>query len=102
LYELTVRDTPWLYEAWSSLFISFWATTTQAEIEQEIERGGRIRTTPHPVKLLSKGETDWLRVQVEVSKNWKTLLGLQNRRRIWGDCQEILNRVDEYRKQGKI
>ncbi|EMT72543.1 hypothetical protein NOF04DRAFT_17808 [Fusarium oxysporum II5] len=102
LYELTVRDTPWLYEAWSSLLISFWATTTQAEIEQEIERGGSIRTTPHPVKLLSKGETDWLRVQVEVSKNWKTLLGLQNRRRIWGDCQEILNRVDEYRKQGKI
>ncbi|KAH7211531.1 hypothetical protein DER44DRAFT_659533 [Fusarium oxysporum] len=102
LYELTVRDTPWLYEAWSSLLISFWATTTQAEIEQGIERGGSTRTTPHPVKLLSKGETDWLRVQVEVSKNWKTLLGLQNRRRIWGDCQEILNRVDEYRKQGKI
>ncbi|KAG9497420.1 hypothetical protein J7337_010281 [Fusarium musae] len=98
LYELTVQETPWLYEAWSSLPISFWATTTQAEIE----RGGSINTTPHPVKLLGKGETDWLRLQMELSRNWKTMLGLQNRRRIWNDCQEILNRVDEYRNQGKI
>ncbi|KLP06519.1 uncharacterized protein LW94_12448 [Fusarium fujikuroi] len=102
LYEVTVRETPWLYEAWSSLPISFWATTTQAEIEREIEHGANISTTPHPVKLLGKGETDWLRLQVELSKNWKTLLGLQNRRRIWDDCQEILNRVDKYRKQGKM
>ncbi|KAF5594366.1 uncharacterized protein FSUBG_9468 [Fusarium subglutinans] len=102
LYEVTVRETPWLYEAWSSLPISFWATTTQAEIEEEIERGGDIRATPQPVRLLGKAETDWLRLQVEVWKNWKPLLGLQNRRRIWDDCQEILNRVDDYRKQGKI
>ncbi|KAF5639246.1 hypothetical protein F52700_4098 [Fusarium sp. NRRL 52700] len=102
LYEVTVRDNPWLYEAWSSLPISFWATTTQTEIKQKIERGGDIHATPRPVKLPGKGETDWLRVQVELSKNWKTLLGLQNRRRIWDDCQVILNRVDKYRKQGKI
>ncbi|KAF4335203.1 salicylate hydroxylase [Fusarium beomiforme] len=102
LYELTIRNTPWLYEAWSSLPISFWATTTQEEIDQEIERRGSINTRPHPVKLLNKTETDWLRLNMEVSRNWKELLGLQNRRRIWNDCQEILNRVDEYRKQGKI
>ncbi|KAF4501927.1 hypothetical protein FAGAP_1902 [Fusarium agapanthi] len=102
LYEVTVRETPWLYEAWSSLPISFWATTTQAEIEQMMEHRGSIIAAPQPVKVLGKGETDWLHLQVEVSKNWKTLLGLQNRRRIWDDCEEILNRVDEYRKQGKI
>ncbi|KAF5681223.1 hypothetical protein FHETE_12 [Fusarium heterosporum] len=33
-YHLTMRDTPWLYEAWSSLPISFWATTTEKEARE--------------------------------------------------------------------
>ncbi|RSL98801.1 hypothetical protein CDV31_012432 [Fusarium ambrosium] len=144
-YELTLRDTPWLYEAWSSLPISYWATSTQEEeekkqkdrqdrvaalnsaleiledeavdsgdpdandaaieaIEAELETLSDIPTTrpATSVILLNRTETDWYRLQTEIGRNWKKLQGLQNRRRIWNDCQEILNRVDAYRKQGRI
>ncbi|KAF4452364.1 hypothetical protein F53441_4773 [Fusarium austroafricanum] len=137
-YQLTMRDTPWLYEAWSSLPLSFWATTTQSEEERKqelvdirvkelrqaiqspemVNAQGTIDSlkkdidellernrTPRPttsVTLLSRTDTDWYALQTLITRNWKTLPGLKNRRRIWDDCQEILNRVDAYRKEGKI
>ncbi|KAM5350187.1 hypothetical protein ACJ41O_006692 [Fusarium nematophilum] len=136
-YELTVRGTPWLYEAWSSLPISYWATSTKKE-EKKRQKAREDRVTalrtaldsgdPNAndtaieaivaeletlsdvpptcpatsVILLKRTETDWYRLQTEIGRNWKKLQGLQNRRRIWDDCQEILNRVDAYRQQGKI
>lgn len=145
-YELALRDWPWLYEAWSSLPISYWATSTQAE-EEKKHRDRQDRVTalrraidileseavdsgnpnandtaieaveaeldalldiPHatrpatPTILLKRAETDWYRLHTEIGRNWEKLQGLQNRRRIWDDCQEILNRVDVYRKQGKM
>jgi hypothetical protein len=105
LYDLTIRHTPWLYEAWSSLPLSFWSTTTQEAIEQQWEGIGDSIKNPHPatpVCPLSRTGTSWLHLQAEISRNWSKLLGLQNRRRIWKDCEEILNRVDKYRAQGKI
>ncbi|KAF4971326.1 hypothetical protein FZEAL_9876 [Fusarium zealandicum] len=33
-YNLTLREMPWLYEAWSSLPLSFWATTTESELKK--------------------------------------------------------------------
>ncbi|KAF4470833.1 hypothetical protein FALBO_2268 [Fusarium albosuccineum] len=145
-YRLVVRDMPWLYEAWSSLPISFWATTTKSEeksrqraweakvvklrnkieiLKREATDSGdpkfnksaikaakkKLRELPDlssvsrpatsPV-MLSRTKTDWCRLKILLSKNLKTVPGLQNRRRIWNDCQEILNRVDRYRAQGKI
>ncbi|KAL9567426.1 hypothetical protein ACKAV7_008376 [Fusarium commune] len=100
-HHLILRDMPWLYEAWSPLPISFWATTTPSELKSQAE----IMNNPlpkAPVTLLSRAETDWFHLKCEVSRNWQKLLGLQNRRRVWDDCQEILNRVDKYREQGKI
>ncbi|KAM6506229.1 hypothetical protein FSOLCH5_014417 [Fusarium solani] len=145
-YHLTLSDSPWLYEAWSSLPISFWATTTRQEeekkensrqarlselrnaievledeahdsgdpdsndaaieaIDREIEKLEDISGGPRPttaVTQLDRTETDWYNLQTEVGRNWKKLQGLRNRRRIWDDCQEILNRVDAYRREGKI
>ncbi|CAM1502624.1 Fc.00g074000.m01.CDS01 [Cosmosporella sp. VM-42] len=37
IYNLTLCETPWLYEAWSSLPISFWATTTAKILKKEAE-----------------------------------------------------------------
>ncbi|RGP76878.1 hypothetical protein FLONG3_4961 [Fusarium longipes] len=105
LYELTIRRTPWLYEAWSTLPISFWATTTQEAVEKEAEDNSDFLKHSHPATLvcqLSRTETDWLHVQTEISRNWPKLLGLRNRRRIWKDCEEILKRVDKHRAQGNI
>ncbi|KAJ3544657.1 hypothetical protein NM208_g2939 [Fusarium decemcellulare] len=100
-YQLAIRDMPWLYEAWSSLPISFWATTTQSEIRELSDLSSASRPTTSPV-MLSRTKTDWCRLKTLLSSNWKTLPGLQNRRRIWNDCQKILDRVDRYRAQGKI
>ncbi|SPJ86895.1 uncharacterized protein FTOL_11920 [Fusarium torulosum] len=100
-HQLTIRNTPWLYEAWSSLPLSFWAITTPAELEKHPE----LLRLPRPttsVTSLDLTKTDWFHLQTEISRNWQHLLGLQNRRRIWKDCEEILDRVDLYRKQCKI
>ncbi|KAJ4128221.1 hypothetical protein NW768_008509 [Fusarium equiseti] len=106
LYEVTVRDTPWLYEAWSSLPISFWATTTKEALVEKWDDGrdafNRSAHPAVPVRQLSRTGTDWLRLHAEIFRNQKGLLGLKNRRRIWKDCEEILDRIDKYRKEGKI
>ncbi|WZH44172.1 uncharacterized protein QYS62_005190 [Fusarium acuminatum] len=102
-HQLTISNTPWLYEAWSSLPLSFWAATTPAELE--MERNIEVPRTPRPttsVTSLDLAKTDWFHLQTEISRNWQKLPGLQNRRRIWKDCEEILDRVDSYRKLGKI
>ncbi|KAH7323221.1 hypothetical protein B0I35DRAFT_500067 [Stachybotrys elegans] len=36
-YKSTIKDMPWLYEAWSSLPLSFWATKTATELKEENE-----------------------------------------------------------------
>lgn len=106
LYEVTVRDTPWLYEAWSSLPISYWATTRKEAMVQkwddDTDAFNRSAHPAMPVRQLSRTGTDWLRLHAEIFHNRKRLLGLRNRRRIWKDCEGILDRIDEYRKQGKI
>ncbi|KAH6964598.1 hypothetical protein DER45DRAFT_642028 [Fusarium avenaceum] len=100
-HQLTISNTPWLYEAWSSLPLSFWATTSPAELERNHEPPRMPRPTTS-VTLLDVAKTDWFHLQTEISRNWQKLPGLQNRRRIWKDCEEILDRVDSYRKLGKI
>ncbi|KAL9563836.1 hypothetical protein ACKAV7_012008 [Fusarium commune] len=100
-YHLTLRNMPWLYEAWSPLPMSFWATTTPSELKRPAETM-QNRLPETPVMLLGRTETDWFQLKCELSRNWQKLLGLQNRRRVWDDCQEILNRVDKYLEQGKI
>jgi hypothetical protein len=104
-WGLTLRETPWLYEVWSSLPLSSWATTTEAELrrlgtEEAKRRAARINEE-HARILERAGEIDWYRLQLELTRNLDKLQGLRNRRRIWDDCQEILNRIDAYRREGK-
>jgi hypothetical protein len=54
------------------------------------------------VPLLVADKTDWYRLCCDLAKNHKRLLGLRNRRRIWNDCEEILDRIERYRDEGKI
>ncbi|KAH8662381.1 hypothetical protein BX600DRAFT_319071 [Xylariales sp. PMI_506] len=51
---------------------------------------------------LSVVMTDWFRLRTELTKQHDQLLGLRNRRRIWKDCNEILDRIARYRDEGKI
>ncbi|KAK2784916.1 hypothetical protein FQN53_008102 [Emmonsiellopsis sp. PD_33] len=47
-------------------------------------------------------EYDWREVFQHAKTRWMSFKGLRNRRRIWGDIEEILNRVERYRRQGVI
>ena len=51
---------------------------------------------------LNIGNTDWHQLYCKVKFCWKNLKGLQNRKRIWRDVEEIVKRVQKYRSQGKI
>ncbi|KAG8671981.1 hypothetical protein FPOAC2_05346 [Fusarium poae] len=103
LYELTLRLTPWLYEAWSSLPLSFWATTTEEVMGEEWDTTSNFERGTHPdmpVNQLSRTGTNWLHLHAEIARNRDKLSGLRNRRRIWKDCEEILNRVEKLRANG--
>lgn len=125
------RECPWLWEIWSDLKYSFWASEKPApftedgiewqekrfNFEQSIPvigpgnsipkpcststREGEL-PLPTPVYLLSREKTDWYRLYCDLTKNWGRLRGLQNRKRIWKDCQEILYRIQRFKEAGII
>jgi hypothetical protein len=48
------------------------------------------------------GNTDWFMLYKMVKLCWQDLMGLRNRKRIWKDVEEVVGRIDNYRKLGKI
>jgi hypothetical protein len=46
--------------------------------------------------------TNWFEVYTLVTRHWKYLKGLQNRRRIWTDIGRITSKIRKYRLKGKI
>ena len=52
--------------------------------------------------LLPSEKTDWYAVYKCITANWNRLKGLQNRRRIWKDAEEWLNKVEKARNDGAI
>ncbi|KPM43224.1 hypothetical protein AK830_g3373 [Neonectria ditissima] len=102
---LTLRERPWLWEAWSSLDYSFWSSVTAKELRDAADAGAEIlKGASVPVTLLDANTTDWYGLFKRISVGLKDgqLKGLQNRRRIWKDCQEILDRAADYRRKGKM
>jgi hypothetical protein len=51
---------------------------------------------------LPPDRTDYFKLYTLLTRHWKELRGLQNRERIWIDCQEILRRIKEYKIEGRI
>lgn len=52
-------------------------------------------------RRMDPGKTDWKKLY-ENLKVWQNMKGLQNRKRIWKDVTEIVDQIEEYRKQDKI
>jgi hypothetical protein len=46
--------------------------------------------------------TNYFTLYTLITRHWKQLRGLQNRKRIWKDCEEILRRVAVYKEEGRI
>ncbi|KAH7384778.1 hypothetical protein BKA64DRAFT_681415 [Cadophora sp. MPI-SDFR-AT-0126] len=51
---------------------------------------------------LPVGNTDWYFLYTKIKFAWQNLKGVRNRKRIWKDVNEIVNRIEKYRKEGKI
>ena len=51
---------------------------------------------------LPVGETDWHELYCMTKHCWLGLKGLQNRKRIWKDIEEIMGKIAKYREEGKI
>lgn len=51
---------------------------------------------------LPPDRTNYFTLYTLITRHWKSLRGLQNRRRIWTDCQMILKRVELYKADGLV
>ena len=56
---------------------------------------------PKTVRLPSH-KTNWYQLYRDITRNWKSLRGLRNRRRIWIDVEEIVTRIKKLREEGKL
>ena len=54
------------------------------------------------VCTLPAENTNWYEVYTLITRHWKYLKGLQNRRRIWRDIGKITSKIRKYRLQGRI
>ena len=51
---------------------------------------------------LDVASVDWYEWYCKWKSDWGDLKGLRNRRRIWRDVEEIVSRIEKFRKEGKI
>jgi hypothetical protein len=123
-YRLLREEMPWLWEAWngfeSSHVPSPWTLVTANEVKMLYKQrkrylsilGDEYKPTdkildyliplPHVVPdqmQLPRDKTDWHQVYARIKCNWSKLKGLRNRKRIWEDVEEIIQRMEEFAGQ---
>ena len=54
------------------------------------------------VRDLDIAKYNWYELYCALKPVWKHLKGVRNRMRIWRDLEEILRRIEGFRKEGKI
>jgi hypothetical protein len=57
---------------------------------------GRAEALTKMVTGLPASKTNWYKVYSEITRNWKDLKGLQNRKRVWKDIGVIVENLDKY------
>ena len=53
-------------------------------------------------RYLPVGSTDWYFLYTKMKFAWQNLKGVQNRKRMWKDVNEIVTRIEKYRIEGSI
>ncbi|KAJ5381059.1 uncharacterized protein N7496_003487 [Penicillium cataractarum] len=114
--QLVREEMPWLwescYDSEEAHVPSLWTTVTANELmlfKEERERYlAQLKDStavdfllPFPGKVpnqlkLQEGSLNWHAVYTQIKQNWSNLRGLRNRRRIWEDVEEIINRIEKY------
>ncbi|PVH96939.1 hypothetical protein DM02DRAFT_674456 [Periconia macrospinosa] len=52
--------------------------------------------------FLPPDRTNYYKLYTLITRHWNELRGLRNRERIWKDCEEILRRADEHKREGRM
>ncbi|KAK7219693.1 hypothetical protein V2G26_007696 [Clonostachys chloroleuca] len=76
------------------------AAITEILKQKEVEYENIFQS--QPATNLSVSQTDWFRLFCDITKNRRQINGLRNRERIWKDCNEILDRVERHRAEGRL
>ncbi|KAI5361115.1 Putative F-box domain-containing protein [Septoria linicola] len=90
-HGLVLQDMPWLWEAWpadKAMPYPFLATTT----ERRLRANPSIEPNRVPVpNMLPSFRMNWYKLYCSIKRGIHdgTLKGLQNRKRIWADCEAI-------------
>jgi hypothetical protein len=71
------------------------------EIQEAHKLQNEVEDDAKPFYLPPSG-TNYFVLYTLITRHWQQLRGLQNRKRIWADCAEILRRVRMYEAQGRI
>jgi hypothetical protein len=78
-----------------------WEKDVQVLLSQRDDnflKKGRADALTRLVTGLPASKTNWYKVYTEITRNWKDLKGLQNRKRIWKDIGVIVGKLDKYTK----
>lgn len=98
LYPTRIKEEmPEIWEAWAENNQWLWVKPSS-----DWRSFLKPKTAAEQFKPFSKMGTNWTQIYYDVAKRGDELKGLQNRRRIWIDVQEILQRISKYREQGAI
>lgn len=123
-YRLLREEMPWLWEVWNgpeSSHVPYpWTFVTANEVKVLYKQrkrylsilGDEYKPTdkildyllplPHVVPdqmQLPRDKTDWHRLYVWIKCSWPKLKGLRNRKRIWEDVEDIIQRIEEFEGQ---
>ncbi|BCS29628.1 F-box protein [Aspergillus puulaauensis] len=122
-YRLVRDEMPWLWEAWdegeAEHTPSPWTMMTANEVKLLLEQrkhyseilakeripvNGMLdyllpNPSARPDVKLSRGNTNWHQVYVQIKQNWDRLKGLRNRQRIWEDMEEVMRRIKRYEQE---
>lgn len=77
-------------------------TEIKAACEVDLAQRAALLRQPVMHRALEWQRTDWHVLYLQIKRHWKQMKGLQNRERIWTDCEEILRRIEGYRERGEM
>jgi hypothetical protein len=120
-HDLTKKELPWIWEAWTDRPYPALACTTRNELDAIDEAlNARLETLealdgdqqsamkearsehkkryddllkPRPVRRLHRLRTDWYWLYCQINLDWRRIKGLQNRERIWKTLEFVVRRV---------
>jgi hypothetical protein len=93
VYRDVIREEmPWMWKEWCDAEPPYSDVTL---------KDAALLVASTSIKL-PRAQTNWYQLHRDITAHWGELKGLQNRRRIWKDVEEIISRVKKYREEGKI